>query len=40
MNLNVRPETIKLPGENVGYVPFDTGLKNTFLDHFAQSRET
>ena len=26
MGLNVRPETIKLPGENVGYVPFD--LKN------------
>ena len=38
MGLNVRPETIKLPGENVGYVPFD--LKNIFLDHFTQSRET
>ena len=40
MNLNVKPEIIKLPGENVGCIPFDTGLKNTFLNHFPQARET
>ena len=40
MNLNVKPETIKLPGENLRYMPFDTGLNNTFLDHFSQARET
>ena len=38
-DLNVRPETIKLPGENIGSMLFDIGL-NFFLDMSLQTRET
>ena len=31
-NLNTRPDTIKLLGENIGRTPFDINHSNTFLD--------
>ena len=39
-DLNVRPETIKLLGENIGSMLLDIGLSNIFLDLSPQARET
>ena len=39
-DLNVRPETIKLPEENIGSILFDVCLSNIFLDPSPQARET
>ena len=39
-DLNVRPETIKLPGKNRGGKPFDMGRGNIFLDTAPEARET
>ena len=39
-DLNVRPETIKLPEENIGSILFDVCLSNIFLDLSPQARET
>ena len=38
--LNVRPETIKIPEENIGSNFFDTGYSNIFLDISPKTRET
>ena len=38
-NLNVTPETIKLPEEIIGCTVFDIGRSNIFLDIYFQSRE-
>lgn len=39
-DLNARPKTIKLIGENISGALFDISLSNTFLDTFPQVRET
>ena len=39
-DLSVRPETIKLPGENIGSMFFYISLSNIFLDLSPQPRET
>ena len=39
-DLNVRPETIKIPEENIGSILFDISLSNLFLDLSPQARET
>ena len=38
--MNLRPESIKLLGKNIGSMPFDIGLGNIFLDMSPQARET
>ena len=39
-DLSVRPETIKLPEENIGSMLFYISLSNIFLDLSPQARET
>ena len=39
IDLNVKPETIKILEENIGSTLFDTGLSNIFLDMSLQAKE-
>ena len=39
-DLNIRPKTIKLLGENIGSKLFDITLSNIFLDVSPQTRKT
>ena len=39
-NLNVRPEIIKIPEENIGSKISDIALRNFLLDISPQARET
>ena len=39
-DLNVRPETIKLPQENIGRIVFDINCSNIFLDLSPKAKET
>ena len=40
LKANVRPETIKLLGENIGSELFDISLNSIFLDQSPQARKT
>ena len=39
-DLNIRPETIKLPEENIGKKQLDKGLDNDFLDLTPKAQAT
>jgi len=38
--LNIRPETIKFLGENIGGKVFDISLSNVFVDRTSKARKT
>ena len=37
-DLNIRPETLELPEENIGSKQFAISLRNTILDQFPQAK--
>ena len=39
-DLNIRPETLKFPGKNIGSTLFDLRLSNIFLDLSPQAKAT
>ena len=39
-DLNIKPETLKFPGKNIGRTLFDLCLSNIFLDPSPQAKAT